>query len=989
VSLGNDRPNRNFDPRFKAFHELMANKIRDVLLVSTPYDAWIMEEDARLSEKIINEYRGLNLSNPPRFTWASTAEEALTLLDQRPFDLVITMLGIADMDASLLAQKIKRKDAELPVILLTHGAQSALEYLHRQSKLSGLDRTFVWSGNTDLLLALIKSCEDWMNVGHDTASAGIRVILFVEDSPEYISSLLPILYRELVLQTQGVMEEGLNEEHRLLTMRARPKILIAETYEEAVGLYEIFEPYILGVISDVRFERNGRLNKNAGVDLLKMIKADRFDIPLLLTSSEPSNATKAKHIPALFVDKNSPSLLTDVRTFIQEKLGFGDFIFRMPDGNEIARASNLRALEKILPQIPNESFLYHGDHNDFSRWLFARSEILLASRLRPVTDEDFSGDVDRLRDFMQTTIRERRKERQKGVIVTFDCVDFDVDVDFFRIGKGSLGGKARGLAFFSTLLLRNPAICKKFEPVNLMVPQTLVVTTDGFDAFIEDNNLKSLAKSDLEDETIAAAFLNAKFPQWIADDLEVYLKKITYPIAVRSSSLLEDAQFSAYAGLYRTYLLPNNDADLETRLQQLIEAIKMVYASTYYRGPKAFSKRVGHRTEEEKMAIIIQRLVGDQYGPYFYPALSGIAQSFNYYPFDRMKPEEGIATIVMGLGKMVMEGEKALRFSPRYPQLLPQRSSVDNILANAQQRFYALKMDIENLQIGLQEDVTLAKLQTSTAADEIPMQRLASTYIPEEHRIRDSANLPGGYQVLTFAQVLKHNLIPLAPILEDVLLLGQEGLGCPVELEFSVNLGQDRTTPADVAILQLRPMTARAEDMMVEISQGDIDRAFCLSHKALGNTLNKEMYDIVYIKPQDFDPAFTTTMVAEIGRMNAKLFKQNSKYLLIGPGRWGSADKWLGIPVTWPEICGVSAIVETALPQLKAEPSQGSHFFHNLTTLGISYITVNDNQGDFINWAWLTALAPIDTSRFVAHVKLDRPFVLKVDGRVSKGVMYT
>jgi len=988
VRLANDRPNRNFDPRFKVFHELMANKIRDVLLVSTPYDAWIMEEDARLSEKIINEYRGLNLSNPPRFTWASTAEEALALLDQRHFDLVITMLGIVDMDASLLGQKIKRKDPELPVILLTHGVQSALKYHHRESPVGGLDRTFVWSGNTDLLLALIKSCEDWMNVGHDTASAGIRVILFVEDSPEYISSLLPILYRELVLQTQAVMEEGLNDEHRLLTMRVRPKILIAETYEEALGLYEIFEPYVLGVISDVRFQRNGRIDKNAGVDLLKMIKADRFDIPLLLTSSEPSNAAKAERIPALFVDKNSPSLLTDVRAFLKEKLGFGDFIFRMPDGSAIAKASNLRSLEKILPEIPDESFTYHGDHNDFSRWLFARAEILLASRLRPVTGDDFAGDVKRLREFMVSAIRQRRKERQKGIIVTFDCVDFDIDVDFFRIGKGSLGGKARGLAFFSTLLQRNSAIYKKFETVNLMVPQTMVVTTDGFEAFIEDNDLKSLAKGDLDDETIAAAFLKAEFPQWIADDLEVYLKKINYPIAVRSSSLLEDAQFSAYAGLYRTYLLPNNHPDLATRLQQLLAAIKLVYASTYYQSPKAFSKRVGQRTEEEKMAVIIQRLVGDRYGSHFYPALSGIAQSYNYYPFDRMKPEEGIATIVMGLGKMVMEGEKALRFSPRYPQLLPQRSSVDDILANAQQRFYALKMTVEDLQLGLQEDITLAKLQTSSVADDIPMQLLASTYIPEEHRIRDSANLPG-YQVLTFAQILKHKLFPLAAILEDLLRLGQEGMGCPVELEFSVNLGRDRNTPGEFAVLQLRPMTARAEDMKVDIRKRDIERAFCHSHQALGNTLNNEMVDIVYVKPQEFDPAFTTAMVAEIGRMNAKLLQQNSKYLLIGPGRWGSADKWLGIPVTWSEICGVGAIVETALPQLKAEPSQGSHFFHNLTTLGISYINVSDNKGDFFDWAWLTALPAVDTSRFVAHVKLDRPFVLKVDGRISQSVMYT
>jgi hypothetical protein len=946
-----------------------------------------MEEDARLSEKIINEYRGLNLSNPPRFTWASTAEDALALLDKRRFDMVITMLRISDMEASLLGHKIKQREPELPVILLTHGVRQAREFYQNRPGGTGIDRVFVWSGNTDLLLALVKSAEDWMNVGHDTASAGIRVILFVEDSPEYISSLLPILYRELVSQTQAVMEEGLNEEHRLLTMRARPKILIAETYEEAVGLYELFEPYILGVISDVRFERNGHIDENAGIALLEMIKADRFDIPLLLTSSEPSNAANAARIPASFVDKNSPTLLTDVRRFIKEHLGFGDFIFRTPSGQEIARASNLRALERALPEIPDDSFVLHGNRNDFSRWLFARAEILLASRLRPVTGEDFDGDVPRLRSFLLSAIHQRRKERQRGVIVTFDAGDFDMDTDFFRIGKGSLGGKARGLAFVSTLLQRNPGIHNDFAPVNIIVPQTMVITADCFEAFIDANDLKGLAKADQTDEAIAAAFLKAEFPHWVASDLEALLKQVTYPIAVRSSSLLEDAQFRAYAGLYRTYILPNNHVDLQTRLQQLIEAIKLVYASTYFQGPKAFSKRVGHRTEEEKMAVIVQRLVGEQYGGFFYPAISGIAQSYNYYPFDRMKPEEGIATIVMGLGKMVMEGQKALRFSPYYPQLLPQRSTVDDILANAQQRFYALKMDAASVHLGLKEDTTLEKRQVNAAVEELPMQLLASTYIPEEHRIRESAALQG-YRILTFAQVLKHHSLPLADVLKALLQIGQQGMGCPVELEFSVNLGPNRNAQVDFAILQLRPMTARAEIMKVDISPEEIEKAFCYSHNALGNTVNREMVDIIYVKPDGFDPAHTVAIAAEIGRVNAKMVQQNSKYLLIGPGRWGSADPWLGIPVNWSEICGVGAIVETSLPQLKAEPSQGSHFFHNLTSLGINYINVNDNQGDFLDWAWLTSLTPCDATRFVAHVKLDLPFVLKVDGRASHCAMY-
>jgi CheY-like chemotaxis protein len=975
-----------FDPSFKIYHELMAKKVRDVLLVSTPYDAWIMEEDCRLSERIINEYRGLNLSNPPRFTWVATAEEALAALENKNFDLVITMLHLADMDAFVLGRAIKKKDPDLPVILLTHSALPADESGRVFTQPPGIDRTFVWSGDTDILVSLVKSAEDRMNVAHDTESAGIRVILYVEDSPVYISTLLPVLYRELVTQTQSVLEEGLNEEHRLLTMRARPKILVARNFEEAAKFYETFEPYVLGAISDVRYPRRGKLDDNAGVAFLKKIKKDRFDIPLLLISSESTNAGKAAAIPATFVDKNSPSLIAEVRSFFLKQLGFGDFIFRMPDGREVARASNTRSLEKLLHNIPEESFRYHTSRNDISRWLFARTEIMLASKVRPIRDDDFEDSANH-RQYLISIIQVRRSRRQKGVVVNFEAGEFDLDTEFFKIGKGSLGGKARGLAFVSNLLQRLPEFHKKYEDVNILIPQTMVITTEGFDTFVEENDLKRLSKSDDPDEDIAEAFCKATFPQWITDDLKAYLAKITYPLAVRSSSLLEDAQFRAYAGLYWTYMLPNDHPDLDTRLAQLINAIKLVYASTYFQNPKAFSRRVGQRTEEEKMAVIVQQLVGERYNDHFYPAISGVAQSHNYYPFSKMQPEEGIATIAMGLGKTVMEGEKALRFSPKYPQILPQRTTVDDILENSQRFFFSLKIGEPYPELGINEDVNLAKREVDDATDDQPMKMLASTYIPEEHRMRDTTSIPG-YRVLTFAQVLKYDLFPLADLLSDVLEIGADGMGCPVELEFSVNWPSEQNRKPEFALLQLRPMTARAELGQVEISPSDVTCAFCHSHHALGNAEKTDMADILYIKPDIFDAARTPDIAREIGELNAGLLQQGKKYLLVGPGRWGSADRWLGIPVSWTEICGVGAMVETSSPELKAEPSQGSHFFHNISSLGINYVTVSNNGEDFLKWDWLTSLPIANETEFVAHVNLANPFVLKVDGRTSRCVMY-
>lgn len=981
----NTRPFFNeSDSRFKLFHELMARKVRNILLVSTPYDAWIMEEDCRLSERIVNEYRGLNLSQPPRLTWVSSAEQALAALDRKPFDLVITMPRLSDMGAAALGHRIKSKAPDLPVILLSHDAIPSPD-LKNPGDAPGIDRAFVWSGNTDLLVALIKSAEDRMNVETDTGSAGIRVILFVEDSPYYLSSLLPILYRELVGQTQAVMEGTLNEEHRLVTMRARPKILVAGNYEEALALYQRFEPFVLGVISDVRFSRSGALDETAGVDFLKQVRGRRFDIPLLLTSSEPANERQASSIPAAFVDKNSDTLHQDVRRFFKDYLGFGDFVFRLPDGTEIGRASNLKALERLLLSIPEASFRYHCNRNDFSRWLFARTEMALAAEVRPISDDDFV-DVESHRRHLVDIIADRRKRRQKGIVADFDAADADFDTEFFKIGKGSLGGKARGLAFVASLLRQNPDFGARYDDVNILIPQTLVITTDGFESFVEDNHLRYLSKTDLPDEKIAERFVGGRFPVWIEEKLRDYLAHVTYPLAIRSSSLLEDAQFRAYAGLYRTYMITNDCPELELRLNHLIHAVKLVYASTYYTGPKAFSKRVGHRTEEEQMAVIIQKLVGRHYGSSFYPAISGVAQSHNYYPFSRMKPEDGIVTIAMGLGKTVVEGERTLRFSPSHPQLLPQRSTVEDILENAQRQFYALKMEKSCHYLESNDSANLWRREVSEAESEQPVQLLASTYVPDEHRIRDTVHV-SGQRVLTFAHILKYREFPLAPLLKDLLALAEQGMGCPVEMEFSVNLDADDDRSSEFAFLQLRPMTARAELEQVNITAEEVENAFCYSGKALGNAINQEMADIVFVKPESFDPGKTMEIAREIARLNALLVKENRKFLLVGPGRWGSADRWLGIPVSWSDISGVGAMIETESDKLVAEPSQGSHFFHNIATLGINYVTVSKADDGRLDWDWLTALPRWNDFTFTAHVRLDEAVTLKVDGRRSRCVI--
>ncbi len=660
-------------------------------------------------------------------------------------------------------------------------------------------------------------------------------------------------------------------------------------------------------------------------------------------------------------------------------------MFRFPDGQEIARASNLREMEKILPSIPDESVFYHGQHNHFSSWLMARSEVMLASKLKPVKVSDFPSAGD-LKKYLASCIYERRKGRQKGLITELVTGSFDPDADFIKVGKGSLGGKARGLAFISTQLKENPRLQKKFEDVDIQVPKSLVLSTDGFDAFVNENNLKELATAELSDEEISRLFLAAHFPESLLGDLELFIRQARYPLAVRSSSLLEDAQFQPFAGIYKTYMLPNNHRDRSVRLERLIMAVKLVYASTYFQTPKSYARSTFHRMEDEKMAVAIQHLTGSACGDYFYPAVSGVAQSYNFYPIAHLEPEEGIAHIALGLGKTVVEGGTSLRFSPCYPQFLPQFSTVDDILKNSQRHFYALKMKGFPQDFGIIEDATLARLNVDDVSDHPAVRHLASTYSHQEHRIRDGAQT-GGYLVMTFANILKYRAFPLADIMADVLEIGRKGMGCPVEIEFAVNLPLSADQRPSFDLLQVRPMGINQDQMDIEIHDEDIAAAVCYSTMALGNGRSKDIGDVVFVNPETFDPAHTTDIASEIGHMNKQLVQQNRKYLLIGPGRWGSADRWLGIPVSWHDIFGVGAMIETTTENFKADPSQGSHFFHNITSLGISYLTTSPNGDDFIDWKWLQSLPTEKETTYLHHVKLENPLTIKIDGRKSTAVI--
>ena len=970
---------------FKVFHELMAHKIYEILLVLSPYDAFIMEEDTSLSTRIINEYRGLNLSKPPRLTSVSTGAEAIELVHHKKFDLVITLPQVGEMDCNTLGRRIKAVCPRLPVILLAHSSRALSPYLEKEKR-TGIDNFYIWSADPALLLAIIKNIEDHHNVETDTSLAMVRVLILVEDSPLYKSFLLPLLYREVVAQTQAVLHESLNEEHRLLKMRARPKILVAENYEEALQLYQKHKKFVFSIFSDTRFPRNGKLDNAAGVELLSLIRREIPDMPLLLLSSESGNARKAEAIPATFANKNSGTLEGEIHKFFLEHLGFGDFVFHMPDGREVDRASNLHVFEKKLATIPGECLVFHAKNNHFSNWVMARSEVGLASRLHKSRIKQVEN-IDTLRQDLIDQVHTLRKFRQQGVVSQFATQDFDADVmQFVKIGHGSMGGKALGLAFMASQLKNHGSLQEKYPLFDIVIPPTLVITTEGFHSFMQQNDL-FMDFADKSDAEIRSLFLEAAMPPQLQAQLDAFLQQVREPLGIRSSSLLEDALYMPFAGLFQTCMLPNNHAEHGVRLRQLLKAVKLVFASTFFAGPRAYSAGTDrHAASPDSMAVIIQILAGKPFGDFLYPAISGIAKSYNYYPVGKMKAEDGIAQIAVGFGKTVVDGEKCLLFSPRYPENLPQFASVDDMLANSQQTFYGLRIrgypDEPDYHLS-----NLEKREISEAENEPPIQALVSTYSPEEHAIRDSFGK--GPKVVTFARILKHQALPLPSLLQDLLALGTKGMCCDIEIEFAVDLGSDKGK-SRFHFLQIRPMAIGEEPYGVTITQAEIDKAFCYSSRPLGHGINDTIADIVYIKPETFDTRETRTIAREISRINAKLTKEQKPYLLIGPGRWGSADPWLGIPVRWEDISGVAAMVELRNAQISVEESQGTHFFQNITAMGIKYLTVTENDAespDFIRWQWLAALPETQETEHVRHVRLPKPFLIKVDSATSQSVI--
>jgi len=987
MTLKERQLSRKYHLNFKIFLELMSSKIREILLVSSRYDAFIIEEDVTLASRIVSEYSGLNLSQPPRVTRTSSALNALELLDEKQFDLVITMPHLEDMDTLSFGKKIKQKNPALPVYLLAHsirGIQTANEAVNY----GGIDKVFIWSGNADLLLTIVKSTEDALNVDYDTQNAKVCVLVFVEDSPLCYSTLLPIFYREVVRQIQKVLELGVNEEERLLIMRTRPKILSVQTFEEATKLYEKYKPYLLGIISDTRFPKCGKLYGNAGVELLSKARQEMPYLPLLLLSSEPENRSKAQHIPAEFLDKNSPKLIEEIHDFFLTHLGFGEFIFRMPDGTEVGRADKLRLLEEKLAVIPDESLCNHIEKKDMANWVMMRSEIPLASTIRDLSSRSFSSTRE-MREYIISLIQLVRKWRRKGVVARFNRTEFDIDLlDISKIGHGSLGGKARGLAFMSSLLQEDISLLEKYPEATIQIPPAIVISTDVFEEFVETNNLKRFASEGYTDEEVAQAFLNSEMPLEIVKDLETYLQQVVFPLCVRSSSLLEDAQFRPYAGLYDTYMIPNNHPDFARRLEQLMDAIKLVYASTCYVSPKAFAKSTTSQAKDESMAVVIQQLVGDEHGDYYYPAISGVAQSYNFYPVSQMRPEEGIVHMAVGLGKTVVEGGKSLRFSPKHPQILLQFSTVDDMIANSQRFFYALRIRNHDDILGPGVNSHLEKRDIYDARNEYPIIASASTYDATEHRIRDTSRGPGG-KIITFSQILKYKSIPLPEMISDILELARKNMGCGVEVEFAVNLKKENPASCEFYLLQIRPMVTGEDRFEVEITDADRERAFCFSNLALGNGKRQDIADIIFVKPHDFKLEATPKIAEEVGRHNGMLVTGKLPYLLIGPGRWGSFDRWLGIPVQWNHISGVGAIMELRGALIKAEPSQGSHFFQNITSLGIPYVTLTEKTDDYLDWEWLESLPAVNETTYLKHVRLDEPLVIKIDGRMSQCVMYT
>jgi CheY-like chemotaxis protein len=972
--------------RIKSFRKLMRFKVRDILLVASLYDQYLFEEDGRLYELIRQEFQGLNLSHSPEITHVTTSAEAMEVLDQEgPFDLIITTLHIEDMNAVRFAQRVRESGVGTPIVLLAYDNRERKEIVTHYD-VSVFDRLFIWQGDYRLVIAIIKSLEDRLNVDNDTKAVGVQSIILLEDDVKFYSSYLPIIYTEILNQSQRLISEGVNLSHRFLRMRARPKILLCNTYEEAWEYFEKYQETLLGIISDINFKRGGVKDPEGGLRFAQMVKREYSDIPILLQSSSPDMETRARELGVSFLLKQSPRLLHELRQFMLDNFGFGDFIFKDGSGKQVGRAHNLLMLETQLMSVPDESILFHASRNHFSNWLKARTEFWLADRLRPHKVTDFASVAD-LREELISSLREYRGMRQRGVITDFARESFDPKNSFARIGSGSLGGKARGLGFINTLI-NTYGIHDRFPGVEISVPSAIVIATDVFDRFLDDNNLFGWALQVSDDAEIQQRFVSAeKFPPEILSRLSEFLDLIREPLAVRSSSLLEDSQYQPFAGVYETYMIPNNHPNHEVRLQQLLHAVKLVYASAFSHKAKDYMKATSYRLEEEKMAVIIQRMVGAERHRRFYPDFAGVGKSYNFYPVPPQKSDDGIVLVALGLGKTVVEGGNTVRFCPKYPRHLLQFFSTRETIRNAQQDFYALDLE-RGVADGMDDpEAFIVRYPLTAAESDGTLFHVGSTYSPENDGVYDGISR-SGKRVVTFAPILKHKVFPLPEILDLVLEMGSWGMGTAVEIEFAVNMQVPPTAPKEFAFLQIRPLVMSYEPEQLRTEEIPDEGLICRSSQVLGNGAYNDLYDIVLVDIHAFDRGRSRETAAEVSRLNAKLVDQKRPYVLIGVGRWGSLDHWLGVPVTWDQIAGACAIVECGFKDISVTPSQGSHFFQNITSFRIGYFTVNPTSGvGFVDWDWLLQQPPMEVIGITRHLRFGQPFSVHISGQHNLGVI--
>lgn len=970
--------------RFSSVHELIKYRVTEILLISTIYDGFILEEDGQLTEQIYHQFSDLSIPYIPRIHQASSQEDALAVLATNPIHLVITMSRISDMESFEFEQSIKEAYPELPIVMLSYDrlTPDMIANIRRQSC---INRIFYWSGDSRILLAIIKYIEDQMNVAADSKQ-GVQAILLVEDSPIYYSRILPLLYTEILTQTRYLLLHAMNIRHGLLRIRLRPKILLAESYEEAMSLIYTYRDNLLGVISDVRYPRAGEMDPTAGFELVRQVRAMNANFPLLLQSEETVHEEQARALQVHFLNKNSPQLLHDLRTFILENYGFGSFVFKYPDGRVIAEAGDITTLERIVRDLPDESLNYHAVNNHFSRWFRARTEFEVADKLRFVDASD-GWSVENIRAYILDVLNAYFRKYQSGVVLDFaGLAKKDMENAFIKLGNGSLGGKARGVAFINSMITK-ALLGDRYEGVTVKAPRSFVICSDVFEQFIDENNLYGINADRYDEEAIARKFLDGALPSAIQENLRILTQFIKCPLAVRSSSILEDSRVLPFAGIYKTYVVPNSHEDPAIRYRQLADAVKLVYASVFYAAPVQYARNADIRIEEERMAVLIQELVGETYGDHYYPAISGVAQSYNFYPYEPMKPEEGTISLALGLGKSIVEGERVYRYSPAHPKMNPLVSSPAEYLQKSQNNFYAVNLKTSaDIQLCADDNYSYERLPISRAAQENSLEYTASTYSREDDCIYDGVNRPGP-KILTFAPILKYERLPLTSIVKDFLQLGKMAFNANVEIEFAMNIPKDKSKPKEFYFLQIRPMVVGREALQVQID--DAGSAWCFSRRTIGNGFFQDLRDIILVDPETFQLQDSEVIAREIGELNGRLIREGRRCILIGFGRIGTSDRWLGIPLNWAQMSQAQVVVEADRKELRPEPSLGSHFFHNLTATNMGYfhIPYNNEKEGRLDWEWLLGQPVLAQTKHVKLIRREKPFEVKVDGRNFTGII--